>query len=378
MQSSLKFISAAVALSLTFNVALAADYQVIAESASPSDKTNADVATESEIVDTTESAAPAFPAPVISGPASQATEAEAVTSTDATQENTETVATQATEVKVAEPVAPLAATLEEIGVAEAPSVLPGSFTYNFKKFAEWLRLTFTFDSFSKAEKQITLIGERLAELQLLSKSDDIEADSNMEIALAAYQKQLDALEATVNKIESQDDVDSAAAEALAKKISATELARQSFLNVISLDEKLSDSIKSLIDEARNNSFAKSRDSVVVLSDGDSAGKFFLASFKNFSADWQAANADLLTNIAEYNTAVADEAKELQQKILNPDTGLTQGVLDELKNSLDGVVSPATPSSTTPAAKKKIPRNPEDIQRYSPTPAESATTSTSVN
>ncbi len=85
---------------------------------------------------------------------------------------------------------------ETLGVSE-PSVLPGSFWYPFKEFGRGLRRVFTFDAVVKADLELRISDEKLAELAKLA-AEKPDAEDAHERALQNY---LDAHERLSNRLE---------------------------------------------------------------------------------------------------------------------------------------------------------------------------------
>ncbi|MDD3066562.1 MAG: DUF5667 domain-containing protein [Candidatus Gracilibacteria bacterium] len=334
MKSFRKVAAVAAASTLMFSVALAAEVATETQPQAEATITDTTTATDSQII---------------------SQEVPAENSATATTAVDSTITTPA----VTKPATPVVATSEEMGVTEMPSVLPGSFLYPFKQFSEWVELLFTFDPIAKADKQISLLSERLLEAKLLADSDEAEAE-DLETALDEYTAEAAALEENLAEIEVEEDVDSAdeidtadseenseevdSAEtedadlaALENKIAETELARQSLFEELKLDEELDAEFAAQLAEIQAESFTQAQDSLTELSSSEEAGQTFLNAFEGFDGDWQAANADFLAEIATFSAEIETEVKALQQQILEETTGMTQNILDEVNAEVGDAV-----------------------------------------
>lgn len=334
MKSLRKVAAVAAASTLMFSVALAADVTTETQPQAEATITDTTTSTDSQII---------------------SREVPAEVSATATTAVDSTIAAPV----VTKPATPVAATSEEMGVAEMPSVLPGDFLYPFKKFSEWAELLFTFDPIAKADKQISFLSERLLEAKLLADSDEVDAD-DLQAALDGYQDEAatlsddlaeidagendsdesDVVDADENSeaIDSEDTTENDSdLAALETKLAETELARQSLFEDLKLDEELDAEFAVQLAEIQSESFTQAQDSLTELSGNAEAGKTFLNAFEGFDGDWQAANADFLAEIATFNTEIETEVKALQQQILEETTGMTQNILDEVNAEVDGTI-----------------------------------------
>jgi len=256
---------------------------------------------------------------------------------------------------------PVAATPAQLGIKEVPKILPGSFFYPFKQFAEWLELAFTFDPIAKADKQISLVSERLLEAKLLADLDDTDSE-DFQFALDEYQKELDLLKESLVEIDADEEVeaeevdtdteeagvdvadeidaeveDAEGLSGLGAKLAETELARQSLFAELLFDDKWDAELEATLEAMQVDSFRQTQDSLVALGGEEAAGEAFLAAFKAFDADWQVANADLLTSIADFNASVAAEVATMQKEILAEAAAMTQGILDEVNAEVNNTI-----------------------------------------